>query len=71
MVIDSVMPFMASALGKAARAYFQAIPSLADVPKPLGHRELLSERQHQLEEALSIMQEPVPIGDAEQLALWS
>lgn len=72
MVIDSVMPFMAYALGEAARTYFQAIPHLADVPQPLGHRELLSkrQRQEQREEALHILHEPLPIGNAEQLALW-
>jgi DNA (cytosine-5)-methyltransferase 1 len=73
MVIDSVMPLMAYALGKATMSYFEAIPHLAAVPRPLGHRELLSERerQRQLEEALEIMQEPVPIGGAEQLTLWA
>ncbi len=72
MVVDSVMPLMAYALGRAVRDYFEAIPHLADVPQPLGHREILStrEQQRQLEEALSILHDPLPIGDAEQLALW-
>jgi hypothetical protein len=73
MVVDSVMPLMFYALAGAIRSYFEAIPRLADVPKRLGHREILSarEQQRQLEEALLIMHEPVPIGDAEQLALWT
>jgi C-5 cytosine-specific DNA methylase len=73
MIVDSVMPLMAYALARATHSYFKAIPHLAEVPRPLGHREIFSvlERQRQLEEALSIMQEPVPIGDVEQLALWT
>jgi DNA (cytosine-5)-methyltransferase 1 len=73
MVVDSVMPLMAYALGKATCAYFEAIASLAEVPQPLGYRELPSsrKRQEQLEEALRILHEPLPIGDAEQLALWA
>ena len=71
MVVDSVMPLMAYALGRATRAYFEAIPRLADVPQPLGHREIPSARgRQQLEEALEIMHEPAPLGDAEQLGLW-
>jgi site-specific DNA-cytosine methylase len=73
MIVDSVMPLMAYALGKATMSYFEAISHLAEVPRPLGHREILSERerQRQLEEALEIMQEPVPIGDVEQMTLWT
>jgi site-specific DNA-cytosine methylase len=72
MIVDSVMPLMAYALGRATRTYFEAIPHLADVPKPLGYREIPStrQRQEQLEEALHILHEPLPIGNAEQLALW-
>ena len=72
MVVDSVMPLMAYALGKATRAYFEMIPCLADVPRPLGHREIPStrERQEQLDDALHILHEPDPIGDVEQMALW-
>jgi DNA (cytosine-5)-methyltransferase 1 len=73
MVVDSVMPLMAYALGKVTRAYFETIPYLAEVPKPLGHSEIPSmhKRQEQLEEALHILHEPLPIGDAEQMALWA
>jgi DNA (cytosine-5)-methyltransferase 1 len=72
MVVDSVMPLMAYALGRAIHAYFEAIPYLADVPKPLGHCEIPSarQRQEQLEEALHILHEPLPIDHVEQLALW-
>jgi hypothetical protein len=64
---------MAYALAGATRAYFEAIPRLAEVPKPLGHREIPStrEQQRQVEEALHILREPLPFGDVEQLALWT
>jgi DNA (cytosine-5)-methyltransferase 1 len=71
MIVDSVMPLMAYALAGATRAYFEAIPRLADVPKPLGHREIPSTRQRQLDDALHILREPDPIGDVEQMALWA
>ena len=60
MVVDSVMPLMAYALGKAMCDYFEAIPHLADVPQPLGHREIPStrEQQRQLEEALAYSARP-------------
>jgi DNA (cytosine-5)-methyltransferase 1 len=72
MVVDSVMPPMAYALAQAVRRYFEAIPQLAEVPQPLGHREIPSacQQQEQLKEALQILHEPLPIGDAQQLALW-
>ena len=71
MIVDSVMPLMAYALAGATRAYFEAIPRLADVPQSLGHREIPSARQQQLEEALHILREPDPIGNVEQMALWA
>lgn len=72
MVIDAVMPPMAYALAQAVRAYVEAIPHLAAVPQPLGHREIPSARQQQkqLEEALYILHEPLPVGDVQQMALW-
>jgi site-specific DNA-cytosine methylase len=72
MIVDSVMPLMAYALAGAVRSYFEAIPRLSEVPQPSGHREIPStrERQEQLEEALHILHEPLPIGDVEQMALW-
>lgn len=76
MVIDSVMPLMARAIGLAATDYFAAISHLAEPPRSLGYREVLSlrERRQQVEEALHIVQErskrqPWP-KDAQQLALW-
>ncbi len=73
MVVDSVMPPMAYALAQAVRSYFEAIPQFAEVPQPLGHREIPSARQQQeqLKEALQILHGPLPIGDVQQLALWS
>jgi hypothetical protein len=71
MIVDSVMPLMAYALARATRAYFEAIPRLAEVPQPLGHREIPSTRHRQLDDALHILHEPDPIGDVEQLALWA
>lgn len=73
MIVDSVMPLMAYALAGAIRAYFEAIPHLAEVPKPLGHREIPSTREQQqhVEEALHMLREPLPFGDVEQLALWT
>jgi DNA (cytosine-5)-methyltransferase 1 len=71
MIVDSVMPLMAYALAGAIRAYFEAIPSVAEVPKPLGHRGIPSMRQRQLDDALHILREPDPIGDVEQMALWA
>jgi len=44
MLIDSVLPPVAYVLGQAANDYFAAIPSLADPPRSLGYRELLSNR---------------------------
>jgi site-specific DNA-cytosine methylase len=72
MVVDSVMPPMAYALAQSVRAYLETIPHLADIPRPLGHREISSshQRQEQLEEALHILREPLPVGDAQQLGLW-
>jgi DNA (cytosine-5)-methyltransferase 1 len=73
MVIDSVMPTVAHAIGLAANDYFRSIPCLADVPRALGHREVISERrrQEEMEEALRIVHEPERFSDAKQLALWA
>lgn len=58
MVVDAVMPLMAEAIGQAANDYFAAIPHLADPPRPLGHREIISQKRRELEEALHIVQTP-------------
>ncbi len=71
MVVDLVMPLMAYALAQSVRSYFDAIPCLAEVPKPLGYREIPSMRKRQVEEALEIMHEPLPVGEVEQLAMWT
>ena len=74
MVVDSVMPLMAYVLGQAANAYFAAIPALADPPKPLGYREVPSQRKQQLAEAQAIVSEgEVPwdrFGSAQPTLLW-
>jgi DNA (cytosine-5)-methyltransferase 1 len=78
MVIDSVMPPMAHAIGLALDAYFEAIPALAEVPRSLGYREMLSphQKRQQIEEALALVREP-ELGDwtgwareAQQMPLW-
>ena len=76
MVIDSVMPLMARAIGLAVTDYSAAISHLAEPPRSLGYREVLSlhGRRQQVEEALRIVQErskqqPWP-KDTQQLALW-
>ena len=56
MVIDSVMPVMAYALGHAARRYFEAIPRLGIRSQPRGYREIASSRQEEVAEALRILQ---------------
>ncbi|SRR5579875_8489 len=74
MVVDSVMPPVARAIGLAANDYFQAIDRLADVPHALGYREVPSAHRQQAEvdEALSIVQEPEPVNPhlIQQPALW-
>ncbi|WP_201365821.1 DNA cytosine methyltransferase [Dictyobacter formicarum] len=73
MVIDSVMPAMAYALGHAARRYFMAIRRLATVPQPHGYREIADPRRREEEmgEALRILHEPDPLPkDLQQLVLW-
>jgi DNA (cytosine-5)-methyltransferase 1 len=75
MVIDSVMPPVARALGLAANDYFRAIPYLAEIPRALGYREVSSaRRQEEITEAIRIVQrskpEPVDPHTTRQLALW-
>ena len=78
MVIDSVMPLMARAIGLALHDYFAAIDELAEQPQSLGYREVLSARQkrEQMEEALAVLREPAQgywehwPHDAQQMALW-
>jgi site-specific DNA-cytosine methylase len=73
MVIDSVMPPVAEALGRALTDYLAAIPRLAQTPKPLGYRQVLSSRQKQeeLDEALRIVrEEPINPHTTHQLVLW-
>jgi DNA (cytosine-5)-methyltransferase 1 len=79
MVVDSVMPPVARAVGLAANDYFQAIDRLADVPEPQGYREVPSPRRRQAEmdEALAIVQEqeqeklePLHPHLIQQPALW-
>jgi DNA (cytosine-5)-methyltransferase 1 len=78
MIVDSVMCFMARAIGLALDDYLAFIPHLADPPQSLGHREVLSPRQkrHQMEEAMAILQETAQDGwgevpkNALQLQLW-
>lgn len=75
MVVDSVMPLMAYAIGKAISAYFSSLHHLAEVPQALGYREVKSDRQkeEELEQALHIVAEPEPIHPhlTEQLILWN
>jgi DNA (cytosine-5)-methyltransferase 1 len=74
MVIDSVMPPMAHAIGQAANDYFRAIPRLAEIPRALGFRSVLSQRscEAELEEARHVLQAPEPLDPqtTRQLALW-
>jgi len=74
MIVDSVMPPVARAIGLAANDYFHAIARLADVPHAQGYREVVSSRrrQEEREEALSIVQEPEPLNPhlIQQPALW-
>ena len=60
MVVDSVMPLMARAIGLAINDYLASIPALADRPSSLGYRELISpqRKRQQMEEALTILREP-------------
>jgi DNA (cytosine-5)-methyltransferase 1 len=79
MVVDSVMPLMARAIGLAVNDHFAAIPHLVDPPSSLGYREVLSPRQRrqQMEEALTILHEPDQVDwqnwpkHAQQMPLWS
>jgi DNA (cytosine-5)-methyltransferase 1 len=75
MVVDSVMPPMAYAIGRACIDYLLSITHLADVPQPLGYRAIPSRRQEEIEEAWQIIRDPeppVPIDPQAtyQLALW-
>jgi DNA (cytosine-5)-methyltransferase 1 len=78
MVIDSVMPLMARAIGLAINDYLDAVPALAEPPKTLGYHEVLSPRckRQQMEDALAILREPDQVDwknwpkDAQQLQLW-
>ena len=73
MVVDSVMPLMAYAIGRALVDYLESIPHLAQKPLPLGHREIISAKQEELDEALRIVNRPVEAVDphtTQQLALW-
>ncbi|HEU5374136.1 MAG TPA: DNA cytosine methyltransferase [Ktedonobacteraceae bacterium] len=78
MAVDSVMPFMARAIGLALDDYLAFIPQLAEPPQSLGYREVLSPRQkrQQMEEAMAILQEPAQPDWEEsskhalQLQLW-
>jgi hypothetical protein len=60
MVIDSVMPLMARAIGLALNDYLAALTALAEPPRSLGYREVLSPRQkrQQMEDALAILRQP-------------
>jgi DNA (cytosine-5)-methyltransferase 1 len=76
MVVDSVMPLMARAIGLAVNDYLATLSTLAEPPTSLGYREIHAPRQkrHQIEEALALVREPVDWEhwpkDAKQLALW-
>jgi C-5 cytosine-specific DNA methylase len=79
MVVDCVMPSMAQAIGTAVNDYFAAISQLAETPRSLGHREVQSARQREMEmaEALTIDREPEGVdvqnwpSDVQQAGLWS
>jgi hypothetical protein len=76
MVVDSVMPLIARAIGLAVNDYLATLSALAEPPTSLGYREIHApwQKRHQIEEALTLVREPVDWEhwpkDAKQLALW-
>lgn len=79
IVIDSVMPHMARAIGLAINDYLAALTALAEPPRSLGYREVLSpnRKRQQMEESLTILREPNQVDwqnwpkNAQQMPLWS